>query len=175
MVYIDDPVELQRSRDAVDALWDAVTADDIWDEMMSGGYGGLVAEIIGDFSQRIRASRPTFVSVEPSTVGFGRYMTEAFKCWLYGLNGAAVLLCHSLLEIALYEAMEINGSVRSLAKEARRVGLINKNDLEYIRALNDRRNRIVHNLDPVPDSELTNAILIWTKDIVERLLRSDAI
>ena len=175
MVYIQDPVELQRAREAVDTLWDAISSDDIWDEVMSGGYGGLLAEVMGDFAERIQASRPTFVSVKPSALGFGSYVTEAYKCWLFGLNAAAVLICHSLLESALYEALGINDSVRSLAKEARRKGFITKNDLDFVRSLSDWRNRIVHNLDESPDSKLTNGILVWTKDIVERLLRSDAI
>src|SRR5690606_8045871 len=95
MVYLEDPIELRQAREAVDTLWDTTSSDEIWDEIMSGGFGGLLAEVMGNFSDRVRASRPTFVSVEPTTLGFGQYMTEAFKCWLYGLNGAAVLICHS--------------------------------------------------------------------------------
>jgi len=189
LFYDENHARHKRNEVVIDLLWKIVDSDQIIDELFSGGYSGLLANMLGDFSERVKMLKPTFISVNPETTEFSSYYEEAMKAWLYGLSNAAIIICFAVIEDLLkdrlcqvdieyvYELKDPNNpkGVKQLSYDriimaAMGEGLINKKEKNILFNIKKLRNNSIHSLTSVSDSEVYDAIL-QTKRIVEKLLR----
>lgn len=180
---------LKRNEAVIEFLWIIVDSDEIFDELLSGGYSGLLANMLGDISERVKMLKPTFISINPETTEFSNYFEEAMKAWLYGLSNAALIICFAVIEDLLkdrlcqvdidyvYEFKDPNNpkgvkqvSYDSIIKAAMEEDLINKKEKNILFKIKKLRNNSMHSLASVSDSEVYDAI-IHTKRIVEKLLQ----
>jgi len=174
----------------VNAVWDDLSENEIFDELHSGGYSGLLSFQMDTFSKRVKMLKPTFINKKASiNKEFRTFYQEAMKCWLYGLNNAAIMLSHSILEdnirnqLCLLPNREYAFTLidpktfKSNKKEGmgKLVGYVKKEkllpsnlikDVEYI---SEARNNAIHNLDDVNDEDAYD-IITKTKFIVEFFL-----
>lgn len=188
LIYEENPKKLKKNQAGIDLLWKTIDEDEIFDEIISGGYAGLLAHSMGDYAARAKKLKPTFISVNPIDKDFPVFFEEAMNCWLYGSNRASIILCFSILEDLLKEKLlEIDdqlvyklsssdklNKVRVypsyiLIKNAYKKFLITKDQKDSLFIIKNKRNDIVHNLHSVNSSE-TYEMIIQTKEIVEHLL-----
>ncbi len=181
----------KRNKVVIDFLWITLEPNDIFDELLSGGYTGLLSNMLDDFSKRVKMLKPTFISVNPESNEFSNYFDEAMKAWLYGLPNASLIICFSLLENLLkdklcqkdctyvYELKDPSNpkgvkqvSYDRIIMSSLNEGIINKNEKNILFQIRKLRNNSIHELNSVTDSEVYDAI-IQTKDIVERLLKKN--
>lgn len=179
----------KRNEAVIELLWKIVDSDEIFDELLSGGYSGLLANMLGDFSERVKMLKPTFISINPETIEFSNYFEEAMKAWLYGLSNAALIICFALIEDLLkdrlcqvdvdyvYELKDPNNpkgvkqvSYDRLIMSALKEGIIDRSEKNTLFRIKKLRNDSIHRLETVTDSQVYEAI-IETKQIVEKLLR----
>lgn len=189
LFFDENQARHKRNETVIEFLWKIVDSDEIFDELLSGGYSGLLANILGDFSERVKMLKPTFISINPETTEFSSYFEEAMKAWLYGLSNAALIICFAVIEDLLkdrlcqvdieyvYELKDPNNpkgvkrvSYDRIIMAAMDEGLINKKEKNILFNIKKLRNNSIHNLTSVSDSEVYDAI-IHTKRIVEKLLR----
>jgi|GEM_PF-7021362 hypothetical protein len=189
LFYDSDHTRLKRNEAVIKMLWLVVDSDEIFDELLSGGYSGLLANMLGDFSNRVRMLKPTFISIKPETTEFSQYFQEAMKAWLFGLSNSALIICFAVIEDLLkdrlcqvnidyvYELKDPSNpkgvkqvSYNRIIMKAMDEGLITKQEKNNLLKIKKLRNNSIHSLTPISDSDVYEAI-IHTKCIVEKLLR----
>ena len=77
LIYLKNKSELKVAQTIIDIIWSRLDKDEIFDEMMSGGYAGLLIDIIGDYADRVKMLKPTFISINPKNSDFQIYFQEA--------------------------------------------------------------------------------------------------
>lgn len=181
LIHLSDPVKLQEAREAVDRLWSDVGDEELFDKLHSGSFGGLLAGIMVDYTSRATQLKPAFISVEPPSDEFQRYYVEAMRCWLFDLNGAAVILCCSILEMALRDRLTAYDDGRNnrashdrsklwqLIKDAKHRGLLDFVAERNANRLAEVRNRLVHEVAAAPDSTETLKMIESVRSVVEDL------
>lgn len=188
LIYIKDQVALKQSKTVIDFIWETLDTDEIFNDITGGGCSGLLVNIIGDYIDRAKLMKPTFISVNPAHTEFQVYFQEAMKAWIFGLNNSALILCCAIFESLIAEKLyqtdkalvyytsKNNGSdikkykLEMLIKNAYKSKLMNKADKESAMKLKELRNSSVHNLESVSDKQVYD-VLINTKEIIEKLLK----
>lgn len=189
LIYIADESERRAAQTLIDMIWKTQDTDEIFEEMTSGGYAGLLVNIVGDYIERAKMLRPTLISIDPHDIEFTRYFEEAMKAWLYGLNTSSLILCCSVVEemirTQLYSidpnlALDLekrgrnvtgvrNKKLKTLIDTAYSHNIIDNGEKAIAHSIRKLRNSAVHNLRKVSDKETYQAILD-TKKLVEKIL-----
>src|SRR4030042_2091055 len=118
LIYFEDSYLMEEAKSAIDSLWEDMNYEDLSNEMFSGGYGGLLVSIIGDYIERGMKLKPTFVSVKPDDI-VSVYFQNAMECWLYGINSATLILCCSIIENLLKLETKIVQKAKSCMEKYR--------------------------------------------------------
>lgn len=177
LLYFEDTALINDARKAVKDLWDSLPSNELWQEISSGGYKGILVNIISDYIDRAKLLKPVFISIEP-TNQIKKYFREAMGAWLFGLNTAALILCCSIIEEML-ETMYPKLTKTEKEKKGKLEALIIKakgkifNDIEaetahIIRLL---RNDAVHELK-MPSKEDTYEAILNTALLIEKILKA---
>ena len=185
LVYIEDRSELERARVAIEFLINSIESEEIFDEMIGGDYTSLLVNIMGEYSDRIKLLRPTFISTNKIDREFVVYFSEAMQSWLLGLTAAPLIIVCSLLENILkthleeidstlvYDSHDGKGMrtkcLDKLIQNAKDVELLSPELANKAFKIKNLRNTTVHNLRVIHDEESYQAI-IDIKDIVEYIL-----
>lgn len=193
LIYIADETERKAAQVLIDLIWKTQDTDEMFDEMTSGGYAGLLVNIIGDYIDRAKMLKPTLISINPQNIEFTRYFEEAMKAWLHGLNSSSLILCGSIIEdmikTQLYnidpnlaldlerEGQNVKGvrnkKLEILINTAFSHHIIDKKGKAIAHRIRVLRNNAVHKLENVSEKQTYQAILD-TKELVEKILtRSD--
>lgn len=98
---INSKENIDKFRIAVDLLLQGQSWEDLYNELISGGYGGLMLEEMDLYARRFVKLRPIFISNEPGDSEFDFYYNEAMKCWLHGLDNSSIVIITALLEKTL--------------------------------------------------------------------------
>jgi hypothetical protein len=189
LIYVKNHSKTQAYKTMIDIIWKTHDSDEIFDELSSGGYSGLMVDIVSNYIDKAKVVKPIFVSVDPEISDFYVYFAEAMKSYFYGLNNSAIILSCSILEKLLkmklseiddklvYQLKTKDGkkpfilefSLKKLINNAAKEKLITYEDRETAQNIRELRNDIVHKLTEVTN-EQTFQTIIDTKDLIESLL-----
>lgn len=188
LIYFEDADFLRFAKKTVTSIWSDLDVDEMFDEMTSGGYSGLLVNMVGDYIERAKLLRPTFISINPENTDIPIYFREAMRSWLFGLNNAALILCCTILESLIKEKLlgfDVDYvydladrksfkaikqfSLGRLIHNAHEAGLIGKKEKKIASDIRYLRNDSVHKMRPVSSQQTYNAIMD-TKVFVEKLL-----
>ncbi len=153
LIHTNNIFDLNEAEEAISKIWDEVDTDQHFDEITSGGYGGLLVNIIGDYIDRAKLIKPTFVSDELSTE-FKIYYEQAMQAWIYGLNQASLILCCSIIENSLKNELEnylqnVPSGLEVLIEKAHKFDILNKKEQKKVFKIKNLRNNAVHELKKV--------------------------
>lgn len=189
LIYVSDPSELTAYKTIIDLMWRTLDTEDMFDELTSGGYGGLMVDIVGNYIDRAKYIKPILIGINPGIEDFHVYFNEAMKSYFYGLNNSALILCCSILENIIkkklsetddelvYKLIIKDGKVvgvnelplKKLINNAALVNLISYEEKETAQEIRELRNNTVHKLFNI-SSDKTYKAIIDTKNIIENLL-----
>ncbi|MDO8722507.1 MAG: DUF4145 domain-containing protein [Syntrophales bacterium] len=176
IIYIEAKEKKDAYRLAIERLFEIYSGEQIRDEILSGGYGGIVFDELDKYAERAKELIPTFINIEPSNREFYVLYNEAMKCWFYGLENSSVILSVTLLE----NTLKNRDGKRNKVKDSRNTKLYNLiNKFESIGVLStigakkaheirEVRNEIVHNGLNIASSEALRLVRN-TKDILEEI------
>ena len=173
---------------AIERLFEIYSGEQIWDEILSGGYSGVIFDELDKYAERAKELTPTFINIEPSYKEFYVLYNEAMKCWFNGLENSAVILSSTLLENTLKdqiknlkdwetlksERCKKNKKARSsnfqtLINKFESNGLLSSKSAEKAHEIRRVRNKIVHHGFNIASTEAIRLIRN-TKDILEEIL-----
>lgn len=189
LIYFPDETERKAAQAMINMSWRTMKTDEIFDEMTSGGYSGLLVNIIGDYIDRAKMLRPTLISIDPQNTEFKEYFEEAMKAWLYVLNSSALILCCSIIEdilkTELYNivpdlALDLekdnkrltevrNKKMEILIDNAFKHEIISKAEKAKAHEISILRNDAIHSLEKISEKQTYKAILD-TKELIEKIL-----
>lgn len=189
LIHIADEAKRKAAKILIDLIWKIQDAEEIFDEMTSGGYSGLMVNIVGDYIDRAKMLKPTLISINTQNFEFKTYFEEAMKAWLHGLNSSSLILCGSLIEdmikTQLYNidpnpALELEGKKQNVKVKKNKAlfklietafshQIIDKEDKKTAHRIRELRNKAVHKLEKVGEEETYRAILD-TKELIEKIL-----
>jgi hypothetical protein len=193
LIHIADETKRKAAKVLIDLIWKTQDTDEIFDEMTSGGYSGLLVNLVGDYIDRAKMLKPTLISINTQNIEFTRYFEEAMKAWLHGLNSSSLILCGSIIEdmikTQLYNInpnlaleLERNGKNVKGKRNKKLVKLINtafshhiidKEGKKIAHRIRELRNEAVHKLKKVSDEQTYQSILD-TKELIEKILTSSS-
>ena len=187
LVHFEDTELMNEAKIAIDELWKNLSDDKLLDEMLSGGFSGLLACIVGDYIDRVKMIKPTFITVKP-TNEIKTYFQEAMNAWSHGLNTASLILSCSILEAILKQVLlrkdpklaynTGNGKsfkdfkekdLEALIENARLKKILDDGEAKKADKIRKTRNAAVHKLKQFSSDETYKAI-ITTKELIEKLL-----
>ena len=147
-----------------------------------------MVNLLGDYSDRIKKLRPSFVTTEPNNTEFEIIYKECMNAWLFGLNNAAIILCCSLIENLLKEKLKevpkweiyhtSNGlgsqnrklkSLDSLIKDAKKHNILDNQTKNKAFGIKNIRNHAIHDLQTISSNTTLNMIYD-TKEIINKIL-----
>jgi hypothetical protein len=187
LVYFEDPELMEEAKKAMDNLWENMDYDELSNEMFSGGYSGLMVNIIGNYIEKMKLVKPTFISVKPNNQ-IRSYFQQAMHAWTFGLNVASLVLCCSILESLLKQELLKKDPklvydpgkgkslkdlkdrpLNQLITNAFDKKLIDKDEKSSAFMIKDLRDDAVHKLKEVSSEDTYNSI-IKTRELIEKLL-----
>lgn len=187
LIYINDPEKISAYETVIDIMWHTLDTEEMFNDLTSGGYSGLLVDIVGNYIDRAKVIKPIFISIDPKKEDFNIYFNEAMKSYFYGLNKSALILICSILESTIkmelskidnklvYHLSEKNGktkvivhSLKKLINNAAKKNLITFEEQETAHDIRELRNDAVHELLQVSSEQTYNAI-INTKNLIESL------
>ncbi len=186
LIHFEDLELMKEAESALSIIWNEVSEDELFEEMISGGADGILVNIIGDYTERAKKLKPTLISVKPDKE-ISVYFQNAMDSWLFGLNSASVILCFSMLEgllkqkhpTLLYKGDKILKDFRDLRNakcdmkefidEIANKGHISEDTRKLAQGIRRLRNDVVHIQKQINSDEAYNKIMD-TKTIMERLL-----
>ncbi|MHB2154376.1 DUF4145 domain-containing protein [Calditrichota bacterium GD2] len=190
-IFIDDKDKIKAYKFAVKRLYELYSPEEITDEILEGGFGGLMLDAIDDYAYRATKLRPIFLTFRPENKEFYIYYNEAMNCWLHGLNNSSIIIISSLIENILKEILiklpendvikvikiikededikRIEANFFDLINFAEKKGFISITSKENLHKLRNIRNAIVHKGITL-DSDEALMHLENTKDVIEELL-----
>ena len=104
LVHFEDTELMNEAKNAIEELWKSLNYDKLSDEMFSGGFSGLMVNIVGDYIERVKMIKPTFITVKPNNE-IRTYFQQAMTAWSHGLNTASLILSCSILEAILKQVL----------------------------------------------------------------------
>ena len=187
LLYFEDSEVMSDAKVAIDDLWKNMSYDELSGEMFSGGFSGLMVDIVGDYIDRVKMIKPTFITIKP-TNEIKTYFQQAMDAWSHGLNTAALILSCSILEAILkqvlcrkypklvYDLDKSKGNKGFIERDfdvlidnARKKKIIDDSEAKKADNIRKKRNAAVHKLKQI-SSEETHKAIITTKEIIEKLL-----
>ena len=106
LIYYPDKSNLKVAQKLTTLIWDTTNSDEIFQNVSLGDDSIFMVNLLGDYSDRIKKLRPSFVTTEPNNTEFEIIYKECMNAWLFGLNNAAIILCCSLIENLLKEKLK---------------------------------------------------------------------
>lgn len=169
LIYLKDPSELKAAQATIDLIWKMKDSEQILAEITGGGYSGLLVSIIGDYADRFKMLKPTFVSIRPDNTDFNVYFNEAMKAWLFGLDNASLILCFSILEAIFKQKLPKKKAKSHTLETLIDNAKLNPEEKEIAHSIRKLRNDAVHGVRQASYKETYEALLN-TKKLVEKLL-----
>jgi hypothetical protein len=190
VIKADNSEHAEHIRSMLSKFWLSLAEEEkIFDEMLSGGFDGILANIIGEYVERLKMVKPMVVCISPGDYHFDSFYSEAINAWLSGAGRAAVGLCGSILEEVLFTelskidreiALTFNvkgnsiASIQSLTLDklitlAKKKGLISNQDADIAHSIRLLRNDILHEMKGTDDQETLEA-LDNTRKVIEAVL-----
>jgi hypothetical protein len=174
VIYIKSKEKKEAYKLAIERLFEIYSREQISEEILSGGYGGVIFDELDKYAERAIELTPTFININPSYKEFYVLYNEAMKCWFNGLENSAVILSCTLLENTLKsEEGKRNKASRNtrlcaLIDKFKSLGLLSTFGAEKAHELRKIRNKIVHHGLNITSAEAL--ILVRnTKDILEEI------
>jgi len=174
IIYIGAKERKDAYKSAIERLFEIYSGEQIWDEILSGGYGGIVFDELDKYAERAKELIPTFINIEPSYKEFYVLYNEAMKCWFNGLENSAVIISCTLLENTLkseegkMDKQPRNTNLYVLINEFKSFGLLSASGAEKAHEIRKIRNTIVHHgLNVASAQALT--LVRNTKDVLEEI------
>jgi len=174
IIYIESKEKKDVYKFAIERLFEIYSGEQIRDEILSGGYGGIVFDELDKYAERAKELVPTFINIEPSNKEFYVLYNEAMKCWFYGLENSAVILSSTLLENTMKSKDgkrnkdSRNTNLCNLINKFESVGLLSTIGAEKAHEIRKVRNKIVHHGLNIAPSEALRLVRD-TKDILEEI------
>ncbi len=184
LLYFEDPDDIAKAKFVTELIWKNADNERILEEMIEGGYSGLLVNMGGDYIDRAKMLKPAFTSIYPEHSEFHVYYREAMRCWLFGMSNAAVILSNSLIELILYDRLsEISQELvvhsdyrrgasqhklEKLIDNAKNENLISYEETQAAHKIRKLRNGAVHEQRVIPDKE-SFKVIEDTKIIAEKL------
>jgi Domain of unknown function (DUF4145) len=188
LIILEDKTERKFAQEIIDRLWSLEDRDVIFDEITSGGYSCFLVNTIGDYIDRAKILKPTFISINTQDFEFNVYFEEAMKAWLFGLNSAALILCGAIIEKMIKtELLNLDPKIlynieskKNISKGETNKNLCNLINLAFFHKIIDSqgketahrirkfRNNAVHKLEIVSEEQTYRAILD-TKQLIEKV------
>lgn len=185
LVYFEDIDLMNDAKEVITELYRNMSSNELWHETFSGGYSGLLVDIIGDYIDRVKEIKPTFISIEPDNQT-RTYFQEAMNAWSFGLNSAPLILSCSILEAILKQILlkkdpklvyDFGKSFKdikekdleALIENAKLKKILDNSEAKKAHKIRKSRNDAVHKLKKFSSEETYKAI-ISTKELIEKLL-----
>jgi len=187
LVYFEDLDLMNDAKEVIVELYRNMSSNELWHETFSGGYSGLLVNIIGDYIDRVKEIKPTFISIEPDNQT-RTYFQEAMNAWSFGLNSAPLILSCSILEAILKQILLKKDSklvydfgkgksfkdikekdLEALIENAKLKKILDNSEAKKAHKIRKYRNDAVHKLKQF-SSEETYKTIIATKELIEKLL-----
>ena len=159
---------------AIERLFEIYSGEQIWEEILSGGYGGVIFDELDKYTERAIELAPTFINIEPTYKEFYVLYNEAMKCWFNGLENSAVIISCTLLENTLKseegkrDKPLRNTNLCGLINEFKSLCLLSTSGAEKAHEIRRIRNKIVHHGLNVASAEALSLVRN-TKDILEEI------
>jgi hypothetical protein len=189
VVQVEKSPVMQEIIEHFDVLWDQFNNGPIFEKMKEFGDEDKMWEMVGIVGVRLSKLRPLIVTSDPTTYGFAAYYAEAVKCWAYGLNRAAAILCCSVIEEVITGEIakeEKDFAISLNYSEGIPISISTRTFHKIIEAAYDRtylteeqyqqaeeiriiRNRILHEMEDVSEEESLK-LISSTRSIIQSLL-----
>ena len=192
LIFIDEKEKIKTYKFGVEKLFELYSSEELFEEILGGGFGGLMFDELDNYVYRAKKLMPTFISIRPDSKDFFyTYYNEAMRCWLYGLTNSSLIITASLLENLLKEQINnlsqqevqevlkivkadekykgIEVSFENLIDIAEIKGIISRKSKNTAHILRKKRNKIVHTGLNI-DSDNSLELITKTKKIFEELL-----
>jgi len=176
LIFIENKEKIKACKFAVEKVFKFYTPNEIYEEILDGGFGGLMFDELRAYTYRVRKLIPTFVSIKFENNEFNVYYNEAMKCWLYGLCNSSIIIIATYLENILKDKlisiskMELHdrNNFENIINIAEYNRLISNKSKLSAHNLRGKRNMIVHHGYKI-SSDNALELIKETKDIVEEL------
>jgi hypothetical protein len=174
IIYIESKEKKEAYKFAIERLFEIYSGEQIREEILSGGYGGVVFDESDKYAARAKELAPTFINIEPSYKEFYVLYNEAMKCWFNGLENSAVILSSTLLENTLKSEDgkrnkdSSNAYLFDLINKFESLGLLSTIGAEKAHEIRKIRNEIVHHGLNIASAEALRLVRN-TKDILEEI------
>ena len=190
VIKAENSEHAEQIRSMLSKFWLSLAEEEkIFDEMLSGGFDGLLANMIGEYVERLQMVKPMVICISPEDYRFDSFYSEAINAWLAGAGRAAVGLCGSILEEVLFTELSkidkeialtftVNGdsvasiqsvTLQKLIKLAKEKELLSKQDAVLAHSIRRLRNDVLHELKVV-DDQTTLEALDNTRKVIEGVL-----
>lgn len=174
LLFFEDSTLINDAKDAVKDIWESIPSEDLWNEISSGGYKGLLVNIICDYIDRAKSLKPVFIAINPSNQ-IKIFFREAMGAWLHGLDTASLILCCSIIEEMLEDIYpklskiekDKKGKLEALIDKA--TGKIfDKAEAKKAHKIRTLRNNAVHKLKKSSKKDTYEAIFN-TVSLIEKI------
>lgn len=188
LIFIEETERIDAYKFSIERLFELHSYEEIYDDLVQGGYNGLMFEEMDNYAYRAQQLRPTLISVKPENKEFYTYYDEAMKCWLYGLNNSSIIIIATLLESTLKNKLKNIGQneLQVMRKQIRSEKKQKRNQIDFedfidiakvqgflsniskisSHRLRKKRNNIVHNRLEISSDEALE-LINSTKNIFE--------
>lgn len=183
LIHFDDPEDAQTYQTVIKIVY-TLFDENYLKELAEDELHNI--EEIYTYFNRAPKLRPTVITIDPSFHGFNVFYNEAMRCWLFGMDNAAIILAATLVENALFNELEeeldhltelrVNNSqpqgvslnFKKLIDYAYDFEIITSKSRSLAHKLRKSRNNIVHNGTNITKTYSHN-LINSTKDIIEDL------
>lgn len=190
LIFVKEKEKIKAYKFVVEKLLEIYSTDELFEEIIMGGFGGLMFDELDSYIYRAKKLIPTFISINPEQKEFYTYYNEAMRCWLYGLTNSSIIIIASLLENLLnekinelsqeeiqkilriikvdnkYQGIEI--SFENLINIAETKGILSKKSKITAHRLRKIRNKVVHSGYNI-DSDQALKLIKKIKEIIEEM------
>jgi hypothetical protein len=174
IIYIKSKAKKEAYKLAIERLFESYSGEQISEEILSGGYGGVIFDELDKYAERAIELTPTFINIKPSYKEFYVLYNEAMKCWFNGLENSAVIISCTLLENTLKseegkrDKHIRNTNLCGLINEFKSLCLLSTSGAEKAHEIRRIRNKIVHHGLNVASAKALSLVRN-TKDILEEI------
>ncbi len=197
LIYSPDELESIFLPNLITQIWEEISniQEENGDEYCDLLGHILSTNIIEDSIERAQKYPPQFILVNPEILDFNRYFEQAFKAYIYGLNGASCIIACSFLEMALKEKMnefelvpadlrwEVNDkgerkpigvcfNFSNIINKAYEEKIIDKNDRNTLHRIRKLRNDVIHENKEIT-SEKSLETIMQMKTVFEHLFKDE--
>jgi len=85
VIKAENSEHAEHIRSMLSKFWLSLAEEEkIFDEMLSGGFDGLLANMIGEYVERLQMVKPMVICISPEDYRFDSFYSEAINAWLAG-------------------------------------------------------------------------------------------